>query len=435
MRGCVILQEKNIQNHDRYKVTIRFIVCAIYNKHMKMASVKLVCTLAAIVCTTVGAPNLQAAPPRDLLIAAHRGDAVAMRRVGYMQFNGGERKNGFAWLKKAADKGDAQALYHIGCIYEQGSYGEKDPEKAKKYLTAAANKGSSAAKKRLQKMREGMVDDEVRTKAASSSSVITSVVKDIVKKCAKEGVSSVSTVAFLCNGRPTKPLSTVMRDKMLEKLVETKNLAVFDRLDTKMIAQEQSLSFDGAPPDPASAVLMGEVFFKPGDNYGYFAYRVFKTVDMKVISAGCERVKWSSKEMEMIAPEGSSSTLSFIPEAELENLSSKIKSLNVGIAMVQDRSKQSSNMIDSRLAYSQIVVALLKSGNVLYEREFMMQAMEESLLTSPMLEPGRSIEAIGYVQYNGSNAGENLLKVQVSACPGGQVLSTVNLMQKKGYKF
>lgn len=406
---------------------------------MIKAFVKLIFMLGVLVCATIGASDLQAAPPKELLMAAHKGDVAAMRKVGYMQFYGDgtgmDRKNGFAWLQKAADQGDAQALYHLGCIYEQGIYVGKNIDKAKQYLTEAQNKGSKSAKKRLNKMREYMVDDEVRTQAATSSSVVASIVKDIAKKCDKEGVSSVSTVAFLCNGRLSKPLSTAMRDKMLERLVGEESLSVFDRLDTKMIAQEQSLSFDGTPPDPASAVLMGEVFYKPGNSYGYFAYRVFKTVDMKVIAAGCECVKWSAKEMQMM-PDENSASLSFIPDAELKELSSKIKSrFNIGIAMVQDRDKQSSNLIDSRLAYSQIVVAMLKSGNVLYEREFMMQAMEESLLTSPMLEPGRSIGAIGYVQYIGSNAKENLLKVQVTECPSGKLLYTQNLNQKKGYKF
>lgn len=89
----------------------------------------------------------------DTLKAAHKGDVVAMRKIGYMKFSGKgtkqDRKNGLAWLKKAAENGDAQAMYYLGRIYAEGTYVGQDMETANQYMSKAAELGHEKAKEKI----------------------------------------------------------------------------------------------------------------------------------------------------------------------------------------------------------------------------------------------------------------------------------------------
>ena len=81
-----------------------------------------------------------------------------MREVGYMQFTGNspkgrDKKNGFAWLKKAADRGDDQAMYYLGRIYETGGYGAVNMKKAMAYYAAAAERGNEKAIRKLDDLK------------------------------------------------------------------------------------------------------------------------------------------------------------------------------------------------------------------------------------------------------------------------------------------
>lgn len=372
---------------------------------------------------------------------AHKhGNVDATRRIAYRYYKGNGLKASLPaavkWFRQAADKGDVQSMVMMGDFYSKGEGVKKDIATAKSFYEKAAAKGSEKAEKRLAAMREYRTDSEVKGNNYTSGKLVGVVVKDLVARAKKSGVKSISMVEFRCNGKKTTPMSTYVRDKLLEKITDDGNLDVYDRLDSKLVAQEQSLSFDGAPLDPATAVLMGEIFCKPGDSYGYFAYRVFKAQDTRVIATGCERVKWSDSEMEMLAELGNSKgeSLPFIPDSSLSELTSKLKQkVNSGIAMVQDRSKMSDNVVHSRLAYAQIVQAIFDSGNIMFEREYILQAAEESMLADKDIDPSRGVSALGYVQYIGSSKSENNLKVQVTACPGGKLLSTINLKQNKGF--
>lgn len=374
--------------------------------------------------------------------AAHKaGNLNGTRRIAYRFYQGNGLKPDLSaavrWFRHAADRGDVSSMVMMGDFYAKGEGVARNLSTAKSYYEKAQAKGSEKAKKRLEQMREYRTDDEVKDKNLVMNKLMSVTVKDLVARAQKAGIKSISTVAFHCNGKPTTPVSTYVRDNLLEKLISNGKLDVYDRMDVKLVAQEQKLSFDGAPPDPASAVLMGEVFCEPGDNYGYFAYRLFCAEDTRVIAAGCERVRWSDSEREMLnkslgsAHKGES--LPFIPENYLTDVTTKLKNIKCGIAMVQDRRKQGANVVHGRLAYAQLVRAIFLSGNVLYEREYLMQAAEESMLADSDVDPTKGVDAVGYVQYIGSSQNENMLKVQVTSCPGGKLLSTINLKQTKGF--
>lgn len=119
---------------------------------MKIANKRTLCLLAFLVAT----PLALADQARDTLKAAHKGDVVAMRKIGYMKFSGKgtkqDRKNGLAWLKKAAENDDTQAMYYLSIIYADGSYVGQDMKTAKDYLQEAAMKGHGKAKDKLMEL-------------------------------------------------------------------------------------------------------------------------------------------------------------------------------------------------------------------------------------------------------------------------------------------
>lgn len=90
---------------------------------------------------------------RELLRSAHRGDVVAMRKVGIRKFKGNgtpvDRKNALLWLEKAADGRDTEALYFLGNLYMKGSYVSKNNMKAAEYFKKAADMGLEKAKEKL----------------------------------------------------------------------------------------------------------------------------------------------------------------------------------------------------------------------------------------------------------------------------------------------
>ena len=79
--------------------------------------------IGAVLC-----PKASALSDKDLLRLAHRGDVKSMRIIGKRKFWGSpangtrlDRENGFAWLEKAAGKGDVEAKCQIGIIYCKGN--------------------------------------------------------------------------------------------------------------------------------------------------------------------------------------------------------------------------------------------------------------------------------------------------------------------------
>lgn len=80
-----------------------------------------------------------------LLQLARKGDVQAQYETGLALRNGwGTDWNGaeaFAWVKKAAENGDAQAMCTLGHMYFMGDCVERDYEKAKAWYTASVTMG------------------------------------------------------------------------------------------------------------------------------------------------------------------------------------------------------------------------------------------------------------------------------------------------------
>ncbi|UTV97843.1 sel1 repeat family protein [Marinomonas rhizomae] len=82
---------------------------------------------------------------------AKQGDAEAMARVGrlYAQSSGREYPQDFDkaryWLDKAIEQGNTDAFYYYAKLYEEGTFGKKDPVKAFEYYQQGADAGNLTA--------------------------------------------------------------------------------------------------------------------------------------------------------------------------------------------------------------------------------------------------------------------------------------------------
>ena len=103
------------------------------------------------------APTVQSAEEfQALLQKAEGGDAAAMALVGMVYYRGSykagvSRDFGRAlnWFELAAEGGRTDVLMHIATIYEKGSAGNRNPERAYEYYRKAADAGIPGAEEKL----------------------------------------------------------------------------------------------------------------------------------------------------------------------------------------------------------------------------------------------------------------------------------------------
>lgn len=418
--------------------------------------VKLVVSIALILFSMSVTPQAWAAAEGDMILlrAAHRGNADAMRRIGMRMYRGcsvGNRSTGIQWLEKAAGKGDAEAMYLLGRIYAAKNNRELSDE----YLKKAADRGSIKAvaylekKEKAAESKEGEGSDPIYT---NSDKTTTQVAKPAINTCSVEKaaqdmaseirkgteaaqVKTVAMVDFLCNGGAKNKLTDAVRDKVQEALLNGNGPDLVDRKDVAMLAQEGGAQGEAVSPQASTAVLMGEVICQPGGDIGYLIYRVFHTMNMRILAAGFIPVKWNDSEKRLL--NGSSSRtataeLPFILQDKLKGMVSKVKSrVSCGIAMVHDGGAVASNTVENRAAFAQILAALHQGGCVLYEREFFQQAATEASTSGQGVMPEK-VGALAKVQLTPSSGSENSLKLQITAYPNSRLLSIVTLTQQRG---
>lgn len=84
--------------------------------------------------------------------AAKRGHLDAQVSLGLLLFDSGSRKEGLAWLTRAADRGEARALLVVGTALFNGDDVPQDPVKGYAYVSRAAAQGLAPAKTTLAEM-------------------------------------------------------------------------------------------------------------------------------------------------------------------------------------------------------------------------------------------------------------------------------------------
>lgn len=88
---------------------------------------------------------------KDLKKKAKKGDVVAQRLtgIGYLEGYKVDNKKAFKWLSLAAEGGDAEAMYRLGNMYEDGKVKDGNSEMAWSWYVKAANVGNVACQMKL----------------------------------------------------------------------------------------------------------------------------------------------------------------------------------------------------------------------------------------------------------------------------------------------
>ncbi len=462
---------------------------------IKMKNV-LTLILVAILCV---ADMAAAGNARELWRDANRGNVEAMRVLGRRLVQGekGSKnvRNGIAWLQKAASKGDTSSMVMLGDLYRKGDCVAKNKNKAIGLYEQAARNGNENAVKRLasyapESEYSGKKKSEEKSEPApaplvdithvnsarvpnpeeksepapapkadithvdpanvpnparggdipsapGSAEVIHQFARQIAASAASRGIQSISVLTFQSNGGQSNNLTAHVRSLLLEELINnySEKVELYDREDSKAVATESGFSMNGEQLTSSHALLVGEVFFAPGDTIGYISYRLFRATDTSIADAGCQSVKWDSHEQAMFngsVTSPNNGSLPCIPQSELDKLANGLAPLKqTGVAMGQSGAFSKENTLQMRMAYAQIIPVLLKGNISLFEREFFLQAARETSLSDQEAMPGQP-KAIGQLKEIRSGEGSNHYKLQVSAIPRGRLLRTINLNQKAG---
>lgn len=435
----------------------------------------------------LSAPPAEAQSNKALYRMARSGDVNAMRKLGVRLYDGnGVKKNvahAVGWFEKAAARGDARSMVYLGDMYKHGKYYPKNEAKAREMYEQAAQLGDEKAKKIVKEYGPssssgrnndfgrdneedgfeapsgdhmadfgGSPDNSVmpsprkkpapapsapRITAPGSNKVAQSIASQVASQAVKKNVKGIAVVTFQTNGGKCDGLATNTRNLILESLINNygESLELFDREDSKAVATESGFSMDGEQLASTQAILMAEIFHARGDDIGYISYRLFRATDTEILDAGFHRVQWSKEEKRMFS--GSSSaplhnSLPYIEKAELDKIASNFKRINsTGVAMGQSGALSADNTLQKRLAYAQIMPAILQGGGKLYEREYFVQAARESSLSDQEAMPGHA-KAVGQLKSGISGNESHTYKLQISAIPQGKLLRTITFTQKAG---
>lgn len=101
----------------------------------------------------------------QLQIAANKGDVDAQSQLGRYYYSGTgiqqDYKQAFKWLYKAAEAGNAEALFYVGRMLDKGLGVSKSPDYAAAAYTAAADKGYTRAE-------EAIIDSDLEFEAGKA---------------------------------------------------------------------------------------------------------------------------------------------------------------------------------------------------------------------------------------------------------------------------
>lgn len=433
----------------------------------------LVAVLTAILMM-VAVPPAEAQSADTLYRMARSGDVNAMRKLGVRLYNGtGVSRNlayAAGWFKKAAARGDARSMAYLGDMYKYGKYFPKNELKARELYEQAARMGDARARRIVQRYSSSLSSEEddgdeslsadpdeaaddskltetrqnptaasgtAKVIAPGTAQVARGIAAQIAGQAATKNVKSIAVVSFQTNGGTCDALTSNTRSLLLEELSNNygQSVALFDREDSKAVATESGFSMDGEQLASTQAILVAEVFHAPGDSIGYISYRLFRSTDTEILDAGFYRVRWSDEEKRMFS--GSSyaplyNSLPYIEQSELDKITAGFRRINfIGVAMGQSGALSAENTLQKRMAYAQIMPAILQGGGKLYEREFFVQAARESSLSNLEAMPGHA-GALGLLRSGISGNDSNTYKLQISAIPQGNLLCTITFSQKAG---
>ncbi len=137
---------------------------------------------------------------------AQKGSTEAMAALGTYYMHTKEYTEAFEWLKKGAQKGNADAQFKLGCLYSVGKGVDKNDELALKWIKKSAQNNHKNAQKVLKEYYESNPKDEKKVlKSKSKNDNKTALYKGFIEK-SKRGDAKyqliVSMMYYLGEGVP-----------------------------------------------------------------------------------------------------------------------------------------------------------------------------------------------------------------------------------------
>ncbi len=415
----------------------------------------------------------EAAPTLSSLIrAAKRGDTDSMCKVARILWDGTsslghDRRVAVAWWEKAAQKGNPKAMVILGDLYYNGVYVSQSKTKAREYYEDAARKGHDRAEKRLARFGSADKEDTAKSHEAEvehqpmveedddedlasvnvplepsvpgSDAVLTTFSQGVIRAAQAAGANDIAVVSFQSNGGAKTPLSDDVQSAVLEKLLELGSgigIVLSDRANERYIEVENSLGGESGNISSSKAVLVGEVFFSPGDAEGICTVRLFRVSDCRILYAACARVRWSDMEASQMS--GSSTFLhshsfAWVDDESIRKLKAQASRIRNGFAFVQDGSQSSSNTLNHRIACAQVLSTLVDKGAQVYEREFfILAAKEQAREGSSLFDNNCKADAIALVKLFASVGGKIPFTLQIQSTSSHQLLMQARLSMLAG---
>lgn len=90
---------------------------------------------------------------KNLFKLARSGDLNAMDKLGVNCCAKQEYGSAFQWFKIAAERGDAESQFHLGCLYEEGKGVAQNIAKALEWYMKAAEQGYEDAKIKIEEIQ------------------------------------------------------------------------------------------------------------------------------------------------------------------------------------------------------------------------------------------------------------------------------------------
>ncbi len=239
----------------------------------------------------------------------------------------------------------------------------------------------------------------------------------------------------MCNGGSATSLSDNVQSILLEDLLEEDApIPLTDRTNERYIEVENSLAGIAGDTAAASAVLVGEVFFDPGDAIGLCAVRLFRVSDCRILYAGCSFVQWSAEEAMLMGSQAASlrrHSFARLDDLSLQKLRKQAGRIGADFAFVQDTAQNSTNTLNLRAACAQILATLTANGAQAYEREFFtLAATEQARDGQSVFDKNCNASAIALVKPHAATDGNLALTFQVQSTSTRRLLKNIRLSMR-----
>lgn len=193
----------------------------------------------------------------------------------------------------------------------------------------------------------------------------------LIPICSKKGIKKIVVSKIFHNGGASDQFTNGIRDDLTTALVNgDADINIIDATVEALIEKEKTFQLSTTVTEslPADAILVGDILTVPEIPEGVCILRLISFRDRRIIAAPIVRFH--------LTDNGSGQEKNMPYVLGMEKLSMK-KLRGRHIALSDLGNLKEDNSIKNRLAYAEVVAAMVRSGLLLYEREFFYLTLDE----------------------------------------------------------